>query len=1239
MKETVNILTQIEAILKKDWAAGSHEVIPSLENIIYFQDGEYKFEKRNINYPPSLYKIFDEVLVNAADHKINNPMSVKCIDIKFNEKTGEIAVYNDGPGIHVRKHTVKTDKYIPEMIFGMLNCGTNIEKTVESITGGTNGIGAKLCNILSTEYSVETMDEKSGLFYQQKWNDNMKICHRPLLFKFTKNRLTKFEKHRRVPHTLIKFIPKYNHFGGYSEFNSEVYNSLNDLFLTRAILLSAYVGMSNSYNKKIPICNVIFNGKTLPFHNMTDIASIIYKNVTTYTTIINPNKDNVVKNQQHPWEICIVPIQNNNKQHLTNINGIVVQSGNVINYINDELYNGIKDIIVNKFKKNKNIKFSKSLVANNVIILLNAKVAGVSWNGQRKDNVLINKCKLKGHTFDIAFLKQIADVLYDKIIENLLVNKKPSSVRGPKNYYEKYTAAKWAGGTKSSQCSLLLAEGDSACEMCRYGITLEDKHTKKHILGFEKYGLFTLGGVIINARKECNIIITKLGTVKYDMKNKLKNNKFFKAFIDILGLNLDYKYDPNSQQYKKEISYLRYGCIIACVDQDHDGVGQIFSLIINLFNLFWPNLLNNGFVKRFVTPIQRAFGPKREVKSFFSEHEYEKWASGVENVSKWKIKYYKGLATHEESMHSNMFRNFNKNLYTYFPEIDTDKYFEIYYGTDPDKRKIELATPIEHLSEDKISKQLKNKLISCSDHLRIESKAHKQENINQKLWCAIDGMNNSSHKIFNAALNSTIDLVKGIRVSQFAGLISKSEHYHHGEESLQKSIIRKGFLDVGGVQLPQFIPISAKFNFGTRSGSKPAQARYIHVAFNAKLMHLIFPKTDYYLLTSTFDEGERSEPKFFVPIIPMATVESIKMPADGWKIETHGRDIFQVIYNVRRLIKFGESIELLPMDPDTRGFKGEIKFIKGKMCSVGNYYYDTKTNTVHITELPLRVWTNTYIARIEKKAGIIRKKTGTKSVDIESKSKRGTEEKSTIIHSIVDRSGINGINIEIKLKENAHLLLEEMNDSIWTDGFEEYFELKSKFINNLNMIGINGEVIEFNNYMDIIKYWFPIRKHYYELRIKRDLILLNLKILKITEVIRYIDELPKLNISKMDESDAIKCLQDNNYTNIDNKLLSNPKYTHCDDLKKMILNGKNSSYSYLLDNLSDRDKLSNSINKRQIKLDELNDKLHNLKLISNEGEFRGAKIWLNELDELESVIKLGLSTNWSYKKNITYKFS
>lgn len=84
-------------------------------------------------------------------------------------------------------------------------------------------------------------------------------------------------------------------------------------------------------------------------------------------------------------------------------------------------------------------------------------------------------------------------------------------------------------------------------------------------------------------------------------------------------------------------------------DQDVDG-HHIKGLILNLFDKFWPSLFKYfGFLKCFVTPlikVSRKSGNEGEINSFFSIGDYKRF---VENntcdISKYRVKYYKGLGT------------------------------------------------------------------------------------------------------------------------------------------------------------------------------------------------------------------------------------------------------------------------------------------------------------------------------------------------------------------------------------------------------------------------------------------------------------------------------------------------------------------------------------------------------------------------------------------------------------------
>jgi len=66
-----------------------------------------------------------------------------------------IFVWNNGKRIPVDMHK-KEKMFVPTMIFGDLLTSSNYNDEEQKVTGGRNGYGAKLCNIFSTSFTVET---------------------------------------------------------------------------------------------------------------------------------------------------------------------------------------------------------------------------------------------------------------------------------------------------------------------------------------------------------------------------------------------------------------------------------------------------------------------------------------------------------------------------------------------------------------------------------------------------------------------------------------------------------------------------------------------------------------------------------------------------------------------------------------------------------------------------------------------------------------------------------------------------------------------------------------------------------------------------------------------------------------------------------------------------------------------------------------------------------------------------
>ena len=167
---------------------GSKEIT---ENTIWIINKETKLlEKKILKYSIAMYNMIDEIIVNSIDHlhrtaNIKGKNKCDTIKLSFNKDTGIISVFNNGEGIIVEKFKDE-DYYIPEMIFSKEMSGSNFNSDNSKISAGMNGSGAKITNILSKEFIVETTDLKNKLHYYQKFENGNEIKNTQLLLNYQK---------------------------------------------------------------------------------------------------------------------------------------------------------------------------------------------------------------------------------------------------------------------------------------------------------------------------------------------------------------------------------------------------------------------------------------------------------------------------------------------------------------------------------------------------------------------------------------------------------------------------------------------------------------------------------------------------------------------------------------------------------------------------------------------------------------------------------------------------------------------------------------------------------------------------------------------------------------------------------------------------------------------------------------------------------------------------------------------
>ena len=208
--------SQLEHILDRpDSYIGSIEMTNLDEPMWILDNNDEKqnvLVKKNLKIVPGLYKIFDEILVNAGDQWVRTKQSikdgntnlrpVKNIKVEIDEKENIISVYNDGEGIDVALHK-EHNVYVPQLLFGELLTSENYDDNeTERLTGGKNGYGSKLTNIFSTEFTIETVDGNRKLKYIQTFKNNMSEAGKP-----------KITKYSNRPYTKVSFKPDLQKFG------------------------------------------------------------------------------------------------------------------------------------------------------------------------------------------------------------------------------------------------------------------------------------------------------------------------------------------------------------------------------------------------------------------------------------------------------------------------------------------------------------------------------------------------------------------------------------------------------------------------------------------------------------------------------------------------------------------------------------------------------------------------------------------------------------------------------------------------------------------------------------------------------------------------------------------------------------------------------------------------------------------------------------------------------------------
>lgn len=817
----------------------------------------------------------------------------------------------------------------------------------------------------------------------------------------------------------------------------------------------------------------------------------------------NPNEEGSesVKIFERPhdfWEIGL-SISDGQFQQVSYVNSICTYKGGThVNYAVDKVVDYLLNIIKSKHKK---LEVKPFQIKQHIWIFVNAMIVNPSFDSQTKEQLTL-KISEFGSKFDFSdnFLKKVAKsgiidhiVSFAKTRQDLKLTKQLNAgvKKGARLLgIPKLEDANLAGTKNSEKCTLILTEGDSAKSLAMAGI---------EIVGRDEFGVFPLKGKLLNAREAS--------------ANNISKNDEIQNLMKIIGLQKGKIYE--------DVKALRYGSIMIMTDQDHDG-SHIKGLIINFIHFFWPSLIKmKGFLREFITPIIKATKGS-DIRSFFTIPEYKDWVLNQLGGSTkgWKIKYYKGLGTSSD-----------KEAQEYFSAIDRHKIDFEYIGEDDDQN-IDLVFNKKRADDRKtwlaeydpeISRLESNyQEISYTDFINKEFIQFSIADNQRSIPSLCDGLKPSERKIVFSCFKRK--LKDEIKVAQLAGYVSEHSAYHHGEASLYSTIIALSQNYVGSNNINLLMPIG---QFGTRNqgGKDAASARYIFTNLNKVTRHM-FNEYDDPLMTYIVEEGQKIEPIWYLPIIPLILVNGSDGIGTGWSSTIPCFNPREIVDNIRTKLKTGKFNE---MHPWYKGYQGKIvkKEDKSGYTITGLYHWkEDDPNTLVITELPIKKWTKDYKILLDKFMGIEVAKDSKKKKKEDNEEKEEKKEK-IILEDIREYHTNNRVHFEVKFLPDY---VDEFKDD--EDKLLKKFKLQTSMsLSNMVLFNYEGKIRRYDAVEDILDEFYALRLNFYTRRkenllanLERDLRLLTNKARFILEVIE-----DTIKIKKIKRKDLIIVLHQRKY--------------------------------------------------------------------------------------------------------------
>ena len=590
------IKTEIEHILDRPGTWVGDINTEYIESYIYMPS-KNKFQLMEIDYNAALHKIVDEVISNSIDEFRRSKQKDKeslfditTLNVTVNDD-GFVCIEDDG-GIPVQKHP-QTNVYIPYMLFGMLRTSSNYDDTKDREVVGTNGLGVKLTNIYSKEFTVETADGKNS--YRCRWYNNMQEHDEEVVQPSSEH------------YTRITFKIDLQRFGNDDETKTNKMSTATIRAFQKRCIDAAAVNHGLVINFSSNINDGILNSKW-EFDNFDDYIKLYVDSENVVVDAFTSGKD------------MVYLTYGTGLTDIGFVNGALCCRGSHIKKVQKQ----ITETMLRICADNDMPLITDKDILSRVSVFVNCTVINPMYDSQTKLN-LVSKMSMSQLVIGKELQKKLPDSELFQLLKDFYevkykaemkkeLRKLNATIRNTKT--KKYIRP---GITNPNINELWVFEGDSA-----------NSGFRAHRNNYQS--AYLLRGKILN-------------TVGLKHSEAIENRELCEL-MNICKLQFD---SP-----KENLKNFPFSTLYICTDMDEDG-SHIAGLMLAFFGTFFPEIIKAGKVRRALSPLIIATPSKGDddIKYYYSLTEFEAEKSKLKG---YKIKYNKGIGSLGDKHYKDMMR-------------------------------------------------------------------------------------------------------------------------------------------------------------------------------------------------------------------------------------------------------------------------------------------------------------------------------------------------------------------------------------------------------------------------------------------------------------------------------------------------------------------------------------------------------------------------------------------------------